>query len=153
MTCTALFVGGPCMDVRTDGSQFWNLAPKELTARSSDGRFERYQIPPAADSNGADLPAIARALRPSLWNRMFCAAFAHDAAFRGTLLRWDKESKQWVPANLSEEDANELILALMFIDATSEAERVIIFEVLQAFGKKAFDQDRAALSPGAKPGG
>lgn len=131
------------MEVRTDGSLFWNLTPKEISVRWDDNPVvQRYQIPPAAGSDGASLPAFARAIRPSLWNRMFCAAFCHDAAYRNTLLRWDIQAEQWVKANLTLQQSNELLEALMFIEATSEFERATVFEALQWFGSKAFNEDR-----------
>jgi hypothetical protein len=162
VNCVALFVDGPYFDVRTkDCQNFWNLKVKELTARWDDDRFEIYQVPahnlpPSGyavddrpDSDGASLPMPARMIRPSLRERIFGAGFVHDAGFRKLLLV--KRGDEWVNANLSEEDCNALIKALMFIEATSDAEREIVYEALQLWGKKAYDLDAkaaASLSPG-----
>ncbi len=133
----ALFRDGPYFDVRTkDCLDFQILKEKELSARWDDGRFERYLIPAQAGSDGASIPLIAQAMRPSLRERIFGAAVAHDSAYRKTLLIW--RDGAWVNANLSEEDANELIRALMFIEATTEEERWIVFKALEMFGEKAY---------------
>jgi hypothetical protein len=147
MTCVALFVGGPYFDLRTkDTLTFWHLCEKQITCRWDDGRFERYRIPAHdfnssgdPDTDGASLPNLAKVLRPSLRERMTGAAFVHDSIFhrRFEVMR----DGVWVKAQLTMADANELLKALMFIEATTEFERVIVFEALQEFGKRAWDED------------
>jgi len=135
---TALFADGPYFNVRTkDCLTFQLLKQKEVTTRFDDGSFHRFLIPAHADSDGASLPEIAQRLRPSLRERMFGAAFAHDAAYRGTLLELPGEQ----PSNMDRAQADSLIKALMFIEAVSESEREIVYEALRIFGQKAWNED------------
>ena len=151
MSCTALFVGGPYWDVRTkDCLLFWGLAPKQISVRWEDGRFELYCVPahdfaadPDPDSDGASLPTLAKVVRPSLRERMFGAAKVHDSIFHRTLEV--KRDGQWVKAQLTMHEANEILEALMFIEATSEIERVLVFEALEWFGQRAWDEDGKAV--------
>lgn len=155
MSCVALFCGGPYWDVRTkDCLGFLDLAPKEITCRWDDGRFERYRVPAhdftksqEPDSDGASLPTIARVLRPSLRERMFGAARVHDAIFHRQLEVW--RDGVWVNLfqavpDFSLTDANELLEALMFIEETTAAERLLVYEALQWFGSKAWNEDAKA---------
>jgi hypothetical protein len=146
----ALFRHNPYFDVRTKDCQlFWNLKDKEIEARWDDGRFERYLLPAhklpeegvddRPDSDGVSMPIISRVVRPTLRERIFGAGFVHDGAFRKLLLVW--RDGVWVNANLSMEDANAIIEALMFIEDATEFERQAVYEALQAFGKKAYEED------------
>lgn len=143
---TALFVGGPEFDVRTKDCLFFTLlAEKELTARLTDGTFCRFKIPQHAESDGASLPLFAQALKPTLRERIFGPAFAHDACYRGTMLLWD--DGKWIAANLDQAQSDSLIRALMFLEAVSDAEQEIVYEALRMFGKAAFRADRSTTPP------
>lgn len=147
MSCTALFCGGPYWDIRTkDCLTFQDLTPKEITCRWDDGRFERYRVPAhdfsksnEPDSDGASLPTLAKVLRPSLRERMFGAARVHDSIFHRELevLR----DGVWVKSRFTMQEANELLEALMFIEATDQFERVLVYEALQWFGQRAWVED------------
>lgn len=152
----ALFCHGPYFDVRTkDCLNFLDLAPKEISVRWDDGTFARYRMPAhdfsksqEPDSDGASLPTLAKVVRPSLRERMFGASRFHDAIFRRTLEVWT-EGDKWIPANLTMEQGNQILEALMFIEATSEAERILVFEALQWFGRRAWNED-AILATGER---
>jgi hypothetical protein len=154
MTCVALFRGGPYFDLRTKDCQlFWHLAPKEATCKWDDGRFFIYRIPAHdfsksadPDSDGASLFLLAKVLRPSLRERMFGASLFHDSGYHGTLEVY--RDGQWVLANLTKDETDELLKALMYIEAVTEEERVIVFEALEWFGKKAWDEDHKKTAPG-----
>ena len=126
--------------VRTrDGRNVVLQEPLDLVADGST----RYRVPAGAASDGASTP-------PALWPFLppfggyWLAAVVHDAAYRGTLLKFSGNA--WVPAMLSKAESDNLLFDLMVACSVPEATRNTIFEGVSVGGWKAFRNDRAAPS-------
>ncbi|HEV2350835.1 MAG TPA: DUF1353 domain-containing protein [Terriglobia bacterium] len=124
----------------SDGRNFSLVDPKEIATDAGD----RYRMPTGACSDGASTPR-------EIWGPPFNlppfgvywpAAFAHDCAYRNTLERWD--GRAWVLANLTKDQSDELLDALMFALGTPAMQRSLIFKGVGLGGWAAFQGDRAA---------
>lgn len=139
----ALFRNGHLLKVSTeDGRNSVLLEDKEIEV--SDGDIvTRYKMPAGASSDGASIPEFLWSLGLPPFGVYWAPAFAHDTAYRGTLLEF--HDGDWVPAMLDEAASNELINALMFCTGTDSRVRLAIYTALQKFGFKAFNDDRLAI--------
>lgn len=124
-----------------DGANFVLVDEKEIEASDDSGKMTRYMMPVGTPSDGASIPQIFSSLGFTRYGTYWAAAYAHDAAYRKYLLRFDESTKDWVAADLSEVKANQLILALMFALSTNGMKKYIIYEALVLAGKAAYDED------------
>jgi len=111
----------------------------------TDDQGNRYRVPIGAPSDLASTP-------PVLWGPpMNLPPFGdyarsckvHDAGFQKTLEIWSGED--WVIADLSEDECNDLLLACMVADGVNEDKRTRIYEGVKLFGWKAFRDDRSQI--------
>jgi len=135
---TAEFRHGPDLVVRTrDLRNFTLVEAKEIVTDSG----EEYQMPVGAESDGASTPQILWTIGLTPFGPEGPADYAHDCAYRGTLLV--KRDGAWVPAMLAKSESDDLYNALMFSLGVSEKRRLVIYSGVKFGGWRAFREDRA----------
>ncbi len=143
----ALFRHSP--DLRTYSRDGWNfilVEEKEIEVDFGDGKMVRFMMPVGTPSDGASIPEVFASFGFTRYGTYWPAAYAHDAAYRKYLLRWDESARDWIAADLTEAQANQLILALMFSLGTGDVKRKIIYDALVLAGKAAYDEDAKAAT-------
>ena len=135
---TVIFKGGPYLVVRSrDGRNFELCEDKDII--SSTG--EVYRMPVGGQSDGASIPQSFWSTGLAPFGEYWPAAYAHDLAYRGTLLR-QLEDGSFVKAMLSKEQSDLLLLDLMTALVVELATKEMIYEGVVKFGWKAFTDDR-----------
>ena len=83
----------------------------------------RYRVPIGAPSDLASTPSVLWGPPANLppFGTYARSARVHDAAYQGTLEVW--QGDQWVPARLTKDQCDELLLACMVADGVNEEER------------------------------
>ena len=102
-----------------------------------------FRIPEESTTDGASTP-VALWLEIPPFGTYWRAAALHDAAYRNTLQIQNASATGWQPANLSKQEADDLLNEAMILDNVPELKRVAIYEGVKLGGTTAFDQDRAA---------
>jgi hypothetical protein len=124
-----------------DGQRFTLEEPLELVTETGT----HYQVPPGSQTDGASTPRAMWTLLPP-FGPYWLAALVHDAAYRATLERLD--SGVWMPAFLTKDQCDSLLLDCMCALGVDESIREEIYNGVKFGGWKAFSEDRS-LAPGA----
>ena len=119
-----------------DGRNFTLLADVYYTG--ADG--VRYCVPAGATSDGASTPAAVWPLLPP-FGLYWPAAYLHDAAYRNSLLAWNGAA--WLPAALSKEKCDALLLEAMQSLGVPDIEAGTIYDAVVMAGRTSFEKDRA----------
>lgn len=137
----ALFRNGYDLDVRShDGRNFLLLADKDIMTDSGT----MYRMPKGAISDGASIPQLLWGLGLAPFGPYWPAAYAHDCAYRGTLLVYQLEGDSWEEAMLSKDMCDELLKALMFSLGVDQKLINVIYDGVHVGGIRAFRDDRQA---------
>lgn len=126
-----------------DGRNFTVLSSIEL---NTDQGLE-YRVPPGSQTDGASTPREMWCSIPPFGD-YWLAAVIHDSAYRGTL-EYKKANGDWVPAMLSKEDCDTLLLEAMKALGVDEIIRATIYEGVKVGGWKAFRDDRSTTAAAA----
>jgi len=127
------------VDVRTaDGLNDTLLTPLMYSAR--DG--ELYRVPVGATTDGLSVPSIVQNIIPAV-GMAWWSGVLHDAAYRATLEVWENEPQDWMPANVTQEKADALILEAMESQDVGLIKRQTIYRALRMFGGIAWRANRA----------
>lgn len=157
----ALFRHGPYLKLITrDGINSGLIEEKEIEVEDDDGTIYRYLMPVdggASDTDGASNPWLAQVishligLKIDPYGDYYPGAVVHDFIFRRKILQW--LNGQWQkltyvvsganPAigQMDMDRANRIFKALMFGLGTDNAKATVMFEALQEFGNKAWNDD------------
>jgi len=136
----ALFVGGPDLATRSrDGRNFVLIEAKCIRTETA-----LYRMPAGSVSDGASTPEPLWSLGLAPFGVYWPAAFAHDCAYRGTLQV--QSGMEWIPANLTKAESDDLLSALMFSLGVVDKDRITIYEGVHLAGWKAFREDRQVQS-------
>jgi hypothetical protein len=133
--------------VKVETSDGFNLMLLEdLVFARKDGTVIRNRAGSYID--GMSAPQITKIIpwMSDLCKKAFRPAGAHDGAFRGTLDVLTPKG-DWMPIPLplmDEQWCNELIKECMESVGCTAYEVLVVFEALQAAGKRAFTDDRRA---------
>lgn len=96
-----------------------------------------YILPKGATSDGASTPQTIWNILPP-FGTYWKAAYLHDCAYRNTLLLSDR-----TPANLTEQQSNELLKEAMIFSGDGDLTIFNIYEGVALGGKSSFIADRA----------
>lgn len=136
---TVLFKGGPDLMTRSrDGRNFILCEDKDIV--SDSGII--YRMPVGAVSDGASIPQEFWSLGLTPFGDYWPATFAHDLAYRNTLLR-QLENGFWVPAMLNRDDSDLLLLDCMTALGVDIGKKEAIYDGVRLGGGAAFNKDRA----------
>ncbi len=146
----ALFRNGRRFQVETeDFRHFSNLVAKEIVAQYDDGSYKMFRVSVGAKSDIASTP-------PEVWAKAGVVvwlppfgpyapdAYAHDSAYQNTLEVFDPVGRYWTPANLSKDESDELLKALMFSGGVDPLKAEEIYQGVHVGGWRAFREDRSA---------
>lgn len=134
------------------------LSPSDVLVRTSDGRncvlqepIEvatesgiRYRARIGSTTDGASTP-------PASWPELppfgpyWKAAVLHDAAYRGTL-EVQQADGSWIPAMLSKDACDMLLLDAMHALGVSNVTAILIYNGVRLAGANSFDRDRSQLA-------
>lgn len=103
---------------------------------------QRYCIPAGATSDGASTPPEIWPLIPP-FGKYWPAAFLHDAAYRGQLLK--STAGDWPAAALERHAADDLFLEAMLSLGVPRVEATAIYEAVRLAGGPSFEADRKTL--------
>jgi Protein of unknown function (DUF1353) len=121
----------------SDGRNFTLLEPLEYIAIDET----HYQAITLTQTDGCSTP-------PALWihfppfGKYWFSAILHDAAYRSTLSKQLPDGS-WLRIQLTESEADNLINEAMQSQGVNDADRLIIFNALKAFGATAYSEDLA----------
>lgn len=102
----------------------------------------QYRVPEGSPTDGASVPQALWSTGIAPFGPYWLAlAGMHDSGYRGTLQRIDAHS-EWVPANLSREQCDNLAREAMRALGVEEAVVTLIFDALRVAGGLAFWGDR-----------
>lgn len=136
------------LDVRTgDGLDDVLLEPLDYLA--ADGTL--YRAPIGGTTDGLSVPRVVQNIIPPTGMEWFSGVI-HDSAYRDQLLMipanpflTEFPDAGWVPAHLTQEQSDNLILEAMTSQGVDLLERELIYHALRVAGSVAFAEDRAAV--------
>ena len=127
------------IDVRTtDGLNDTLLTP--LLYSAQDG--ELYRVPIGSTTDGLSVPKIVQNIIPAVGSAWWSGVI-HDACYRATIQIWENETQDWMPANVTQQKADALILEAMETQGIGLVKRQTIYRALRMFGRFAWRANRA----------
>ena len=127
------------IDVRTtDGLNDTLLTP--LLYSAQDG--ELYRVPIGSTTDGLSVPKIVQNIIPAVGSAWWSGVL-HDACYRATVQIWENETQDWMPANVTQQKADGLILEAMETQGIGLVKRQTIYRALRMFGGFAWRANRA----------
>lgn len=105
---------------------------------SKDGRL--YKLPKNAKSDGISAPALAALAGRGHGGKDWAAGWFHDGCYQNWLLVWNGTG--WVPANFTQAQSDPMLKECALACGDTEAEANTLMWAVQAFGRRAFDEDR-----------
>lgn len=121
----------------TDGRNIVTQEPIELVT----DKGAHYQVPAGTESDGASIPQELWSSGLAPFGNWWLGTVVHDAAYRNKLLR-QLENGFWVPAMLSRDSCDTLLLDCMTALAVPIAVKEAIYEGVRIGGAEAFERDR-----------
>lgn len=133
-----VFKSRPDLLVRTADGR--NVVTQEPIEFSSDNGAH-YQVPIGTASDGASIPQELWSTGLAPFGPYWLATVVHDAAYRNKLQR-QLESGFWVPAMLSRDDCDTLLLDCMTALGVEMILKEAIYDGVRFAGWRAFGEDR-----------
>ena len=124
------------LDVRT-GDGLDDTLLEGLYYNSKDGKH--YCAPIGSTTDGLSVPRCCQNIIPATGGNWFSGVL-HDSSYRGQLQVLQDDN--WIPANLTQEQCDNLILEALESQGVGIVERELIYRALRLFGHVAFNEDR-----------
>jgi hypothetical protein len=126
------------LDVRT-GDGLDDVLLEELLYIKDDGT--RLKAPIAGTTDGLSVPRCVQNIIPATGGDWFSGVL-HDSAYRNQMQAYSNNT--WMPANYTQEQADDLILEAMKSQGVGFVMRHTIYRALRMFGSHAYAADRKA---------
>ena len=127
------------LDVRTaDGLNDTLLTPLLYSAQDES----LYRVPVGSTTDGLSVPSAVQNIIPAVGDAWWSGVL-HDSAYRATLQIWCNSTQDWIPANVTQEKADALILEAMETQGVGIVKRHTIYRALRMFGGFAWRANRS----------
>lgn len=104
-------------------------------------------IPKGGTTDGPSIPSDLEGAISPFGKGIYAGSNFHDNGYRNTLLKYNKTTKIFELANLTEDQCNNLFDEIMKVEGEDDNKRFLVFKAVCWFGKSSFDVDRTKSWP------
>lgn len=105
---------------------------ESLVYRNTFGDLLRAPI--GCRINGLSVPRAAQSIVPASGMDSWRGGVMHDAGYAGALEIWSDEKQNWIPANYTRKQCDDLLLEILEVMDVPWLKRKTIYSVVRLFG-------------------